>query len=324
MAFGRILENKIKTIFSKYNLDNSIIDSIDLYSSVLPRAMETAKFISTNLSNKLPITRMLYIQELENILEKTVTNLPFNIETTNITNRTRSDCYAKLLNSIYDNQVQINEDIILGCYDKIVEFDSNDGDALGITFEISNHYFIITELECHHHTKCDSLQVNTIIYKIDNIILDTNKHTIKDVEDMFANRFQKPIRVVFRTGECNKFKNNNTNDWEKHLLELVNPQKLSVIVSHGKFIKNYILKKLFNPKHLSHPNNLDAYLIEYRVNDNKSIIHSSFIDKLELSPTDISNTETQFNTIKQNIEQLNQNLLNCKYHYQNDITPFCQ
>jgi hypothetical protein len=113
LVFGQNLENIIN------NLPTHIkyaFNGVDLYSSVLPRAVETAKIISIGIQNLVdtPIYRMLYIQEQSPFPEVR----PFvshESGTSNITTLTKSNCHVKLLNDILEGS-HISDEII-GCSD---------------------------------------------------------------------------------------------------------------------------------------------------------------------------------------------------------------
>jgi len=112
LVFGQNLENIIN------NLPTHIkyaFNGVDLYSSVLPRAVETAKIISIGIPNLVntPIYRMLYVQEENNWYERTFTK--HKQGTSNITTLVKSNCHVKLLNDILEGS-HISDEII-GCND---------------------------------------------------------------------------------------------------------------------------------------------------------------------------------------------------------------
>jgi hypothetical protein len=111
LIFGRNLERIINNFPDRIKY---AINGVNLYSSVLPRAIETAKIISIGIPHLVdkPIHRMLYVQEEYSKPERR----PFISHkkgSTNITNLVKSDCHVKLLNDILGGAHISNK--ILGC-----------------------------------------------------------------------------------------------------------------------------------------------------------------------------------------------------------------
>lgn len=122
----------ISDINKKYNFKG-----IKLYSSVLPRSLETAKLFSAGYhygkKSSVPkiigdITRMNYIQEHSNKLENLLKEQCIKKGSQNITNKKKSDIHAKLLNKLIKSNTNIDCENILGLKNGIVGLVHNSND----------------------------------------------------------------------------------------------------------------------------------------------------------------------------------------------------
>lgn len=259
--FGRNLDKVLdKTVARRFN-------NIELFSSVLPRAMETAKLISygyetSKKKNKRRtiegnITRVNFVQEKAGTPEKKVGNvLQIGKPTSwNRTYREKSNNHAKFLNKVLDG-VRINEKEILG---------SNPSET---TFIASNNHY---------------------------------------------RRFVEEV------------------------VPELNPNTLSIIVSHGKFLRESIPIKKFYPE-FNKMNNLDAILIKYSkkgqqmkgllINDRlarddiRRVVGGVFKGIKTINWSNVVNqkkTQKIFKRLK-----LDDKFSTCTYKYNRDILPISQ
>lgn len=162
-----------------HHLQKSInLDGVDIYSSVLPRAMETAKIISVGANmdpSQGTIQRMAFIQEIKAPLEKGVqiSDEFSNAGSTAVTTVAKSNCHAKMINKLFVHGLPLSENI----------------------------------LEVGHHSKLQA-------------------------------------------------KSDDYHNFLSKILPRLKPNRLNIIVSHGRYIKKYITKK--------HPHNLDGCLVTYK------------------------------------------------------------
>lgn len=94
-------------------------DGIKLYSSVLPRAIETSKLLSCGLYLRKregiilnhEIVRLNFCQELANTIDKSINNL---LSSTNVTTVDRSNKHCLMLNRLFKSGCAINATKIIG------------------------------------------------------------------------------------------------------------------------------------------------------------------------------------------------------------------
>lgn len=159
LVFGRELEKIINNLPDRIKY---AINGVDMYASVLPRAVETAKLISIanmHLIDK-PIYRMLYVQEEYKKTTDSVI-LTFNKDkgSANITNIEKSNCHAKLLNNIIggakvDGKILGCENIKCGVFKANTKTDLDNWKKNILTMLDSTKLNLIVS---HHHAIADRI-----------------------------------------------------------------------------------------------------------------------------------------------------------------------
>ena len=236
-------------LFGKYLAEKYKNHKIKFYSSVLPRAIETAKIASigydeniennkNNLDNE--IQRLYKCQEISNLLENI--NVLNKNGSSNITTIKKSNCHSIAINRIFKSRVNITEDIFP------FQFKINNKEIL----KYSDKDYSIFKKDILPNLDNSINKINVIfthgMYIRKNVLKELNLNTIKTnnleayLIEYDLNTLENELIGFISTPSLSS------------LPTLLNPNKQELNMFNENLINNIIDKEIVNCKYTYHKN----------------------------------------------------------------------